>query len=91
MCIRDRPNMDKLKRLDALLRDFDAAVVSSDLYKYQHVGHWYIVTCPNGAEPPMECAIGNPKPSRTFEYEIGIMAWRLTNIAREHAIHVTIG
>ena len=38
------------QRLHAVYLDFDQAVRESPLYKYQHVGAWYIIICPNAAE-----------------------------------------
>jgi len=39
------------ERLHAVYLEFDEAVNGSRLYKYQHVGDWYILACPNAAEP----------------------------------------
>ena len=39
------------QRLHAVYLDFDQAVRESPLYKYQHVRAWYIIICPNAAEP----------------------------------------
>ena len=41
----------EFQRLNAVYVDFDEAVGESGLYKYQHVGPWYIIACPNAAEP----------------------------------------
>ena len=42
---------EEFYRLNHVYLDFDEAVHASVLYKYQHVGDWYIVACPNAAEP----------------------------------------
>ena len=41
----------EFQRLNAVYVDLDEAVGESGLYKYQHVGPWYIIACPNAAEP----------------------------------------
>ena len=49
-----RPQEDdasEFKDLDSLCRQFDELVNQSVLYKYQHVGPWYIIMCPHAAEP----------------------------------------
>ena len=38
-------------RLNALFSKFDDAVQRSGMFKYQHVGEWYIVACPRAANP----------------------------------------
>ena len=40
-----------LNILDAMFSSFDEAVARSGMFKYQHVGDWYIVACPRAACP----------------------------------------
>ena len=39
------------RRLHALFSKFDDAVQRRGMFKYQHVGPWYIVACPRAANP----------------------------------------
>lgn len=48
----------EFQRLHAVCLDFDEAVNKSRLYKYQHVGPWYIIACPNAAAPFVEFVTG---------------------------------
>ena len=47
-------------RLHALFSKLDDAVERRGMFKYQHVGEWYIVACPRAANPfdpqPKECS-----------------------------------
>jgi class 3 adenylate cyclase len=45
------PDAAEFQRLHAVYLAFDEVVKMSVIYKYQHVGPWYILACPNAAEP----------------------------------------
>ena len=49
--LRAEPPAPLLRELDRVFADFDAVVARSGLFKYQHVGEWYIVACPRAAAP----------------------------------------
>ena len=40
-----------LALLDSIFSAFDEAVARHSIFKYQHVGDWYIVACPRAANP----------------------------------------
>ncbi|EKX34280.1 hypothetical protein GUITHDRAFT_45348, partial [Guillardia theta CCMP2712] len=42
---------DVFETLDVVFEKFDDAVARYGMYKYQHVGDWYIITCPRAAMP----------------------------------------
>eukprot|EP00802_Teleaulax_amphioxeia_P013280 Tamp_13330.p1 GENE.Tamp_13330~~Tamp_13330.p1 ORF type:complete len:524 (-),score=135.78 Tamp_13330:157-1728(-) len=91
-------DMAKLKKLDKVYCDLDSAVMASNLYKYQHVGPWYILACPNAAAPfdDHELSEGGAdkdqtRAHKTYEEEMGVVAKRLVLLAHEHGIKVQIG
>ena len=67
---RFRREKDRFKRLHAVCLDLDAAVKGSPLYKYQHVGPWYIIACPNAAAPFGSDFEDSPTPPATGTEEV---------------------
>jgi len=63
----------------------------SVLYKYQHVGPWYIITCPNAAEPfKVERHHGEAKP-QSYATDMARLAHQLLATARQHGFELRIG
>eukprot|EP00277_Geminigera_cryophila_P003360 CAMPEP_0179426890 /NCGR_PEP_ID=MMETSP0799-20121207/13033_1 /TAXON_ID=46947 /ORGANISM="Geminigera cryophila, Strain CCMP2564" /LENGTH=345 /DNA_ID=CAMNT_0021201779 /DNA_START=519 /DNA_END=1554 /DNA_ORIENTATION=- len=88
--------------LDAIYRDFDDLVNLSVLYKYQHVGPWYIITCPNAAEPfkdgdaPAARAHTHTQrclhaKEQTYTHEVALLAHKMVLHAKRHGKHAHIG
>ncbi|EKX45148.1 hypothetical protein GUITHDRAFT_50592, partial [Guillardia theta CCMP2712] len=48
--------------MDDVFKVFDHLVSMSGMYKYQHVGDWYIITCPRAANPFAEQEQRKPYP-----------------------------
>jgi class 3 adenylate cyclase len=84
--------------LHAVCLDFDDAVKCSGLYKYQHVGSWYIVTCLKAAAP-FEAHASNTHYKSTsqvrfqasYATEVGELARHLMSLARHHGFDLQVG
>ena len=71
--------------LDELFSAFDDAVEAAGMYKYQHVGEWYIVACPRAATPFDAAAQAAAYPSA---YSLGMLrlAAELRSITCAHVL-----
>eukprot|EP00960_Hanusia_phi_P046496 757873-Hanusia_phi.AAC.1 len=49
--IKSKGAVQTFQILDGIFEVFDCIVEKYGMYKYQHVGDWYIVTCPRAARP----------------------------------------
>ena len=71
--------------MNDVFSDFDMAVHRSGMFKYQHVGEWYIVACPRAAKAfdPVEQAAPYPT-----EYTVSMaqLADELQTIARRYTV-----
>ena len=92
---RDSVNFSRQHRAYS---DFDDAVSATVLYKYQHVGPWYIITCPNVAEPFDEVHSKHAaerrqrtRPQRTCATDMALLARKLMAIAQHHGFGVRMG
>lgn len=98
-------DVGKFHMLHHVCLDFDEAVKQSRLYKYQHVGQWYIIACPNAAEPfpsvrpgtgeawtggGMGGAEGGER-EPTYATEMTKLAQKLVSIARCHGFLLKVG
>jgi hypothetical protein len=83
--------------------EFDNAVKSSALYKFQHVGEYYIIACPNAAEP-FEKAGSSTRPAKPetdtsgskmsppcFAQNMASLARELTALANQHGFNLQTG
>ena len=63
----------------------------SVLYKYQHVGPWYIIVCPNAAEPfKVERRHGEAK-TQSYATDMALLAHQLLAMARQHGFELRVG
>jgi hypothetical protein len=83
--------------------EFDNAVKISALYKFQHVGEYYIIACPNAAEP-FESAGSSTRPANSeadtsgrkvsppcFAQNMASLARELTGLASQHGFNLQTG
>jgi class 3 adenylate cyclase len=91
---------EDFSQLHAVCLDFDDAVRMSGLYKYQHVGSWYIVTCPKAAAPFDVGTDSNSSnkttpqqrpPALQYATQMAELALRLMSIARLHSLELQVG
>ena len=93
---------EEFNRLHQVYVDFDNAVANSGLFKYQHVGAFYIVTCSNAAEPfetePLHTspdAEGGQRPAGrevcSHATAMVRLARQLAGIARQHGFKIRVG
>ena len=88
-------------RLHSVLLEFDEAVADSKLYKYQHVGEFYIITCTRAAEPfkvvekspetDATCRAGGDTPHNSNAADMVSLAVQLGSIARRHGFWLRVG
>jgi hypothetical protein len=69
--------------LHSIISEFDRAVGHLGLFKYQHVGQWYIVTCPRAERPFEDNEQAIPYPE-DYTARILQLAFRLQNLALQH-------
>ena len=88
-------HVSEFQRLHHVYLDFDEAVRGSRLYKYQHVGPWYIITCPNAAAP-FPSAQSEPCPpgaegGQSYATDMARLAQQLVSVARSHRYSLKVG
>ena len=83
--LRSSFSTDVFDLMNDVFSDFDMAVHRSGMFKYQHVGEWYIVACPRAAKAfdPVEQAAPYPT-----EYTVSMaqLADELQTIARRYTV-----
>ena len=84
-CALERQSELAFARLNDIFSAFDAAVTRSGLFKYQHVGQWFIVACPRAARPFDDDAQFLPYPD-SFLCAMVWLAEELQAIAARHAL-----
>ncbi|EKX37197.1 hypothetical protein GUITHDRAFT_78342, partial [Guillardia theta CCMP2712] len=82
---RSRSSSETFELLDQLFEKFDDAVEDFGMHKYQHVGDWYIITCPRAASPFDEEEQSRLYPDCYYESMV-MLAIRLMQIASKHVI-----
>jgi class 3 adenylate cyclase len=86
---------DELEELSPTFCAFDDCVYRHGLYKYQHVGSDYIVTCPAIAAPFADEAERQARPSRVSlgdkNTRMAALAAELVRIAEQRQVAVQIG
>ena len=70
--------------INDVFSDFDAAVNRSGMFKYQHVGEWYIVACPRAAKAFDTAEQAAPYPSE-YTVSMALLADELQAIARRYS------
>ncbi|EKX40930.1 hypothetical protein GUITHDRAFT_75107, partial [Guillardia theta CCMP2712] len=83
--LKARSTTKTFKLLNEVFEMFDDVVDHYGMYKYQHVGDWYIITCPRAARPFDEAEQGKPYPQ---SYAVQMI--RLANELRELAHYYTV-
>jgi len=94
--------VEEFNRLHQVYVDFDNAVANSGLFKYQHVGAFYIVTCSNAAEPfepqPQHTSLeteGGQRPAGrevcSHATDMVRLARQLAGVARQHGFQIRVG
>ena len=88
-------HVSEFQRLHHVYLDFDEAVRGSRLYKYQHVGPWYIITCPNAAAPFPSAQSETPAPGaeagQSYATDMARLAQQLVSVARSHSYSLKVG
>eukprot|EP00960_Hanusia_phi_P074956 768351-Hanusia_phi.AAC.1 len=74
--------------LDSVFETFDSEVQHYGMYKYQHVGDWYIITCPRAAAPFDEVEQSKSYPSE-YGSRMVMLAKSLMDIAAQQRIGST--
>ena len=69
--------------INDVFSEFDAAVQRSGMFKYQHVGEWYIVACPRAAKAFDRAEQAAPYPSE-YTVSMALLADELQAIARRY-------
>jgi len=72
--------------LDRIFQEFDEAVQASGMYKYQHVGDWYIVTCPRVTQP-FDRSVQEAEYPRSYFEEMCSLAQELEKRASKFEIN----
>ncbi len=83
--IQEAPTEDVLRLMNTIFSQFDEQVERFGMFKYQHVGDWYIVACPRAACPFDTQEQQKPYPTQHLTSMV-LLADALRTIAEMHRL-----
>ena len=83
--LHSMPTEDFLRLIDAVFSQFDEQVERFGMFKYQHVGDWYIVACPRAACPFDQDQQRMPYPAQHLA-TMALLAAAMRAVAEAHRL-----